>query len=87
MKSGTHPSFWSTYYSLNDEVRRLARKSYSLWRENPNHPSLQFKCINRNENLWSVRISRGYRAVGVLVGDTITWFWIGDHDGYEKFYG
>jgi len=50
-------------------------------------PSLRFKCINREENVWSVRVSRGCRAVGVLDGDTVTWFWIGDHDAYARFFG
>jgi hypothetical protein len=31
-----------------------------------------------------VRITRGCRALGVLDGDTITWFWIGGHDEYER---
>jgi hypothetical protein len=52
---------------------------------NPFHPSLHFKCINREENVWSVRITRGYRALGILEGDTVTWFWIGSHDEYERF--
>jgi hypothetical protein len=33
-----------------------------------------------------VRITRGYRAVGILEGDTVTWFWIGRHDAYERFF-
>jgi hypothetical protein len=23
------------------------------------------------------------RAIGILQNDTVTWFWIGDHDDYE----
>ena len=25
--------------------------------------------------------------VGIFEGDTVTWFWIGDHDEYERFFG
>src|SRR5207249_135638 len=64
-----------------------SKKAYHLWAENPDHPSLRFKCINRYENAWSVRISRNYRAVGLLEGDSVTWIWIGNHDTYEKFFG
>jgi hypothetical protein len=85
MKSATLPSFWATYESLDEDAKRSARKAYLLWARNPFHPSLHFKCINREENVWSVRITRGYRALGVLEGDTITWFWIGTHDEYERF--
>jgi Txe/YoeB family toxin of Txe-Axe toxin-antitoxin module len=86
MKSATLPSFWSAYSSLESNIKRSARKAYYLWRENPFHPSLHFKCINSKEDIWSVRITRNHRAVGVLTGDTVTWFWIGSHDNYESFF-
>ncbi len=87
MKSATLPSFWSAYRSLDRSTRNQARKAYTLWTENPFHPSLHFKCINQQEDIWSVRISLGYRAIGVFEGDTATWFWAGSHDDYERFFG
>jgi hypothetical protein len=45
-----------------------------------------FKCIDSSESIWSVRITRSHRALGVMEGDTVTWFWIGNHDDYERFY-
>jgi hypothetical protein len=33
---------------------------------------------------YSARVGIGYRAVGVLDGDTITWFWIGSHANYDR---
>jgi hypothetical protein len=86
VKSETLPSFWKDYSVLEDSVKRQARKSYHLWADNPFHPSLHFKCINFTENIWSVRISRGYRALGNVEDDTITWFWIGNHRDYENFF-
>ena len=86
MNSATLPSFWTAYISLDERVRQAARKAYKLWAENPFHPSLHFKCVNREENIWSVRITRGYRSAGILDGDTVTWFWIGSHDDYERFF-
>lgn len=86
MKSATLPSFWIAYRALGEDVRRSARKAYRLWSENPFHPSLHFKCINREENIWSARVTRNYRALGVLEDDTVTWFWIGSHDDYERFF-
>ena len=86
MKSATLPSFWSAYTHLAEETKRSARKAYQLWRENPFHPSLHFKCINREENLWAVRITRACRAVGIFEDDAVTWFWIGRHDKYEGFF-
>jgi hypothetical protein len=31
-----------------------------------------------------VRVNQSYRALGVRTGDEIVWFWIGDHDEYER---
>ncbi|NER24927.1 MAG: hypothetical protein F6J86_47680 [Symploca sp. SIO1B1] len=87
MKSATLPSFWTEYYELPLSIRQTARKTYRLWSNNPFHPSLHFKCINRDENIWSVRITRNYRAIGILQGDEVTWFWVGSHDKYEAFFG
>ena len=86
MKSATLPSFWTAYRALEKAVKRRTKKAYSLWAQNPFHPSLHFKCVNQEENVWSVRITRGYRAVGIFEGDTITWFWVGNHDEYERFF-
>ena len=87
MKSQTLDSFWDAYRSLSEKDRRSARKAYRLWRDNPFHPSLRFKCINSEEDVWSARINRSYRAIGILDKDTVTWFWIGNHDDYERFFG
>ena len=86
MNSKTLPSFWRNYRGLDEDVKRSARKAYRLWANNPFHSSLNFKCINREENIWSVRITRSYRALGILEGDTVTWFWVGSHDNYERFF-
>ena len=86
MKSATLPSFWEAYQSLDKNIKKSAIKAYQLWKENPFHPSLHFKCVNNEEEVWSVRITRSYRAVGILEVDTVTWFWIGSHDDYERFF-
>jgi hypothetical protein len=86
VKSTTVPSFWTAYRPLPENIKKSARKSYRLWEQNPFHPSLHFKCINTTENIWSVRITIGYRALGILENDVVTWFWIGGHDEYENFF-
>lgn len=86
MKSEVLPSFWREYRKLDDASRQSARKAYRLWAENPFHPSLHFKCINTEEGIWSVRITRSCRALGILEGNTVTWFWVGSHDDYERFF-
>lgn len=87
MRSATLPSFWVAYAHLDEPLRQSARKAFGQWSQNPSLPSLNFKCINPEENVWAVRIIRGCRAVGTLEGDILTWFWIGRHDAYERFFG
>lgn len=79
----TH-SFWKYYRALPPEIRQKARQTYRQWRENPAHPGLFFKRVKRNQPLYSVRIGLAYRALGMLKEDTVTWFWIGDHDEYDR---
>ena len=61
MKSSATSKFWRVYHSLPAEIRAEARKAYRLWKENPRHPSLRFE---RKGPYWSVRIARGWRALG-----------------------
>jgi hypothetical protein len=87
MKSATVPTFWDTYRELDPTIRVRVRKAFRLWLEDPFHPSLRFKCINNSEGIWAVRVTLGFRAVGLLEDDTVTWFWVGSHDAYERFFG
>ena len=61
-----------------------ARKAYRLFLGNPRHPSVRFKCVHPAKAIYSVRISLECRALGILEGDDIIWFWIGSHADYEK---
>ena len=84
MRSRATPRFWAAYRALPAEIRDLARKAYRLFRENPRHPSLQFKRVHASDPIYAVRVSLGYRALGLLEGDEIVWFWIGSHDQYDR---
>lgn len=84
MKSRATPRFWAAYRELPPEIQSLARKAYGLFRDNPGHPSLQFKKVHDREPVYAARVTLGYRALGLLEGDEITWFWIGGHDEYDR---
>ena len=55
-----------------------------MWSENPDHPSLRFKKVHSKLPIYSVRVDLDWRAVGVMEGDMVLWFWVGPHDEYEK---
>jgi mRNA-degrading endonuclease RelE of RelBE toxin-antitoxin system len=87
MNSATLPSFWEHFQKLDEDIKQRTKKAFRLWAANPFHPSLRFKCINKAEDIWSVRITLGYRALGIMDQDTVVWFWIGSHDAYKRFFG
>src|ERR1051325_2627538 len=60
MTSSTTPSFWRAFRELPESIKSEAGKSYQLWKDNPSHLSLRFA---RKGDYWSVRITRGYRAL------------------------
>ncbi|HYM11377.1 MAG TPA: hypothetical protein VEU62_11630 [Bryobacterales bacterium] len=85
MNSHVTPGFREMLGALPDEVRGQGRSAYRQFKVNPRHPSLRFKQIHGSDRLVSVRIGRGYRAVGVRRSpDEIVWFWVGAHGEYEK---
>ncbi|MGO9701029.1 MAG: hypothetical protein ACLPX7_17390 [Xanthobacteraceae bacterium] len=73
-------AFWDAYGRLPEQVRALADKNYALLKENPQHPSLQFKKVGR---FWSARVGLRYRALAVEVENDLVWFWIGSHADYD----
>ena len=84
MRSRATPRFLAAYGELPPEIRELARKAYRLFRENARHPSLHFKKVHDRDPIYSVRVTLGYRAVGLLEDEEITWFWIATHSQYDR---
>ena len=50
----------------------------------PQHPGLDFKRVGRKSPVYSVRVGIGWRALGLLQGNTVVWFWIGSHTQYNR---
>ena len=73
--------FWEHYDALPEAIQEKADKQFAVFEQNPHHPSLHFKSAGA---YWSVRVSRGYRAVANRIGNDLFWFWIGPHDEYER---
>ncbi len=81
MKSTAVPSFWEGFHRLPLKIQVAARKQYELWLQNPHHSSVRFKSVG---DFWSARVTGSYRALGVMDGDTVIWFFIGTHAEYER---
>ena len=84
MISKINSRFKRDFAKLPSRVKQQARRAYRLFKSNPYHGGLKFKKLPPFEDLWSVRITNDYRAVGRWRGDVIVWFFIGSHSDYEK---
>lgn len=84
MRSRTTPEFRKLLAALPDQVQEQARNAHERFLEDPQHRGLNFKRIGSTEGLYSVRIGRSYRALGILNGEDIVWFWIGHHAEYDQ---
>ena len=79
MKSFTSRRFRDAYKELPQNVRSRAKRAFRLFLRNPAHPGLNFKKVDRQENVYSARVGLGYRALPQMEGEDVLWFWIGTH--------
>lgn len=84
MNSRATKQFWDCFDGLPQEIQERAREAFARWLENPFHRSLHFGPVYSTQPIWSVRIGRDWRALGVKTGDTIIWYWIGSHAEYDR---
>lgn len=84
MKSRTTAKFHKAFAELPELVQEQAREAYRQFMRDPWHPSLRFKLVHPNLPIYSVRVSKGYRAVGQRDANGVVWFWIGSHADYDK---
>lgn len=52
--------FWKSCAKLPPNIQRRVPQKFQLLQQNPRHPSLRFKKVR---TLWSIRISKGDRAL------------------------
>jgi len=84
MNSRTSERFWKCYDGLPTTIKKQAKEAYKQFQENPYYPSLHFKQVHSTRPIFSLRVTKDYRAVGIIQGEDIIWFWIGTHSAYNK---
>jgi len=62
MKSELTKEFLGLFRDLPERVKQTARKNYRLWKQNPRHPSVEFKKLNTSMPVYSVRAGIGWRV-------------------------
>jgi hypothetical protein len=78
------PDFWRAYRKLPKNVQATADKNLALFKDNPRHPSLQYRPVSSDPNYYTVRIGMTYRAVAVKTENGPQWVWIGSHEAYNN---
>ncbi len=61
MQSRTTRRFGRRFLQLPSDAQRDAKRSYRLFRTNPAHPDLQFKKLEGEDNIYSVRIPKSFK--------------------------
>jgi len=84
VKSRIAAQFCKAFSELPNQVQEQTREAYHQFKQDPWHPSLRFKQVHPELPIYSVRISRSYRAVDQRDEDTVIWFWVGSHADYDK---
>jgi hypothetical protein len=78
------PDFYPLFDRLPDFVQKQAFKTIDLLGQNPKHPSLNLKKVTKNPSIYSIRVNKTCRILAEISGETLSLFWIGHHDQYEK---
>ena len=84
MDSRITRSFREALRELDPVIQRKVQRAYDLFLNNLQHGSLDFKRVRGRRNIYSARVDDNFRVLGELEGDTITWYWVGPHDEYER---
>ena len=84
MQSRTTRQFWRLFSQLPSDTQRDARRAYRMFQTNPAHPGLRFKKLEGEDNIYSIRIGLGYRALAAMKKDRIVWYWIGSPTEYDR---
>jgi hypothetical protein len=88
LRSEGTETFWRQYRALPEPIRRLARVTYRQFLQDPWHPSFRRKkpgaLEHINPSVYEFRITRQYRALAEVDGNTYLWLFIGDHVAFDR---
>ena len=83
MKSYCTDEFWDLFHQLPPQIQKQTNRAFEHLAFDTRYPGLHFKCINKREMIYSMRVGDKYRVLGNKDGEVITWYWIGPHGEYD----
>jgi hypothetical protein len=69
--------------NCREVLEKRQKKAYRIFKKDPFYPGLHFKRIHSTRPVFSLRITKDYRAIGLQQDNRIIWFWIGSHSDYD----
>jgi hypothetical protein len=81
--SHVNARFRRHFAHLPKRIQEQSRRAYRLFKTDPSHRGLEFKKLPPHQDIWSVRVTDDYRAIGQRQGEVIVWFFIGTHAEYD----
>jgi len=79
--------------TLDGNIQELAELAFAQFLKDPespvlaNHPLDDTHRGQHQKGSRAVSVTRRYRAIYVVDGDTNVWYWIGSHESYNTFTG
>ncbi len=78
---------------LPANIQQLADLAFQQFLQDPFHPMLNNHALHdtrrgqHRKQSRAVEITKKYRAIYVVDGDTNVWYWVGSHEDYNIFTG
>ena len=88
----TH-QFKERFAQLPAKIQDAAKDAYRLFLSDPYSPQLRNHELHdgnkgrHRKASRAVSVTRRYRAIYTIDGDTYVWYWIGSHEDYNDFIG
>lgn len=84
MKVERSPHFVHEFDCLPVTMQQRVLKTLRQYGTNPLHPGLRLKKIRGEDNVWEIRVNRGYRITFNKFSDRIYLRHVGGHDILRK---
>lgn len=88
LRSFRTETFRRQYDQLPELIQSIAKAMYQLFLRDQWHPSFQRKKPRALEHhsppIYEFRITRQYRALAQVDGETYYWIFIGDHTSFDR---
>ncbi len=89
MESKLTKQFLEKLQKLDPKVQALAKKSFELWKENPEHVKFKKLKASAQYDIYSAQVSESFRSICYKDNDNkcYVWFWIGSHAEFDLMCG